>query len=220
MLKTRNKPYTNTLATIKKPRLEEFNNIENYLKIIVSVIGAIAAFGKIRESFASIKRKQELKLDLEILEKLKADNEFDTSEIKEKINSKLKNSFQNRTENLTNFFVGIAVFVGFGFWSADIFQKMENFNGWIILTILCSLIGLSMTLGNNDKVKDKGVFLSFAFYDKGNFIIGLIITLLAGILTYILIIKIDGFSYWQFLSGLFFATGIGSLIKNTKRIKN
>tara|TARA_R110002050_G_scaffold262599_2_gene402850 strand:- start:548 stop:844 length:297 start_codon:yes stop_codon:yes gene_type:complete len=93
--------------------LGEFNNIENYLKIIVSVIGAIAAFGKIRESFASIKRKQELKLDLEILEKLKSDNEFDSSEIKEKINSKLKSSFENRTENFTNFFVGIAVFCWF-----------------------------------------------------------------------------------------------------------
>ncbi len=198
----------------------EFNNIENYLKIIVSVIGAIAAFGKLRESFASIKRKQELKLDLEILEKLKSDNEFDYSEIKEKIDSKLKTSFDNRTENFTNFFVGIAVFVGFGFWSADIFQKMESFNGWIILTILCSLIGLSMTLGNDDKKKEKDIFFQVAFYDKGNFIIGIIITLLAGILTWILIIKIDGFSYWQFLSGLFFAIGIGSLIKNTKKVKN
>jgi hypothetical protein len=200
--------------------LGEFNNIENYLKIIVSVIGAIAAFGKLRESFASIKRKQELKLDLEIFEKLKSDNEFNSSEIKEKINSKLENSFENRTDNLTNFFVGIAVFVGFGFWSADIFQKMESFNGWIILTILCSLIGLSMTLGNDDKKKDKGIFFQIAFYDKTNFVIGIIITLLAGILTWILIIKIDGFSYWQFLSGLFFAIGIGSLIKNTKKVKN
>lgn len=198
----------------------ELNNIENYLKIIVSVIGAIAAFGKLRESFASIKRKQELKLDLEILEKLKSDNEFDSSEVRRKINLKLKSSFENRTENFTNFFVGIAVFVGFGFWSADIFQKMENFNGWIILTILCSLIGLSMTLGNDDKKKDKGIFFQVAFYDKSNFVIGIIITLLAGILTWVLIIKINGFSYWQFLSGLFFAIGIGSLIRNTKKVKN
>lgn len=197
----------------------ELNNIENYLKIIVSVIGAIAAFGKLRGSFASIKRKQELKLDLEILEKLKSDNEFDSSGIREKVNLKLKSSFENRTENFTNFFTGIAVFVGFGFWSADIFQKMENFNGWIILTIFCSLIGLSMTLGNDDKKKDKGIFFQVAFYDKSNFVYGIIITLLTGILTWILVIKIDGFSWWQFLFGLFFAIGIAHLISKTKKIK-
>ncbi len=46
--------------------MEQLNNIETYVKVIVGIIGAIAAFGKLRESFASIKRKQELKLELEI----------------------------------------------------------------------------------------------------------------------------------------------------------
>lgn len=198
--------------------MEEYNNIENYLKIIVSIIGAIATFGKIRESFALIKRKQELKLDLEILEKLKMNNEFDSSEIIKKINSKLNDSFENKSGNLTNFFVGIAVFVGFGFWSVDIFQKMENFNGWIILTIFCSLIGLSMTIGYDEDRKEKEVFYQIAFYDKQNFMIGVIITLLAGVIAYILILKIDEFSYWQFLSGLLFLVGLGSLIKNIKSV--
>ncbi len=200
--------------------MENLNHIETYLKIIVGIIGAVVTFGKLRESFASVKRKQELKLDLEILEKLKSNNEFDTSEIEEKINLKLKRAFDNGTENVSNFFIGIAIFVGFGFWSIDIFQTYTEFNGWIILTLFCSLIGLSMILGNEDKKEDKGVFYQIGFYDKTNFQFGIVITLLTGILTPILIWKLNGFSFWQFLSGLFFVIGIGSLIKNIKRIKN
>ena len=199
--------------------MEQLNNIETYVKVIVGIIGAIAAFGKLRENFASIKRKQELKLELEILEKLKSNEEFETSEIQEKIKLKLNKAFENRTENLTNFFVGIAVFVGFGFWSVDIFKSSNEFNGWIILTLLCCFVGLSLIFGSDDKKGKKGVFYQIGFYDKENFRIGIIITLLMGVLTGILIWKINRFSFWQFLTGLFFIIGIGSLIKNIKRIK-
>lgn len=200
--------------------MEFIENIETYLKIIVGIIGAIVTFGKLRESFASIKRKQEPKLDLEILEKLKSNEQFDSSEIEEKIRIKLKTAFENRTENLTNFFIGIAVFVGFGFWTADIFKNYEEFNGWIILTLFCSLIGFTMIFGNGEKKKDKGEFYQIGFYDKENFKFSVIIILFTGILTPILIWKLEGFSFWQFLSGLFFIIGIGSLIRNIKRIKN
>ena len=200
--------------------MRDLNNIETYVKVFVGIIGAIAAFGKLRESFASIKRKQELKLDLEILEKLKSNDKFEISEIEEKISYKLKKAFEDRTENLTNFFVGIAVFVGFGFWTVDIFKSSEGFNGWIILTLLCCLTGLTLIFSSNNKKEEKGIFYQIGFYDKESFRIGIIITLLTGILTAILIWKIKGFSFWQFLSGLFFVIGIGSLIKNIKRVKN
>jgi hypothetical protein len=198
--------------------LGDLNNIETYIKVFVGIIGAIAALGKLRESFASIKRKQELKLDLEILEKLKSNQQFESSEIEEKINYKLKKAFEDRTENLTNFFVGIAVFVGFGFWSLDILKKSNEFNGWIILTLLCCLTGLTLIFSNENNEKEKGIFYKIGFYDKENFRIGIIISLLTGILTVVLIWKLDGFSFWQFLSGLFFVIGIGSLIKNIRKI--
>lgn len=200
--------------------MENLNNIETYVKVFVGIIGAIAAFGKLRESFASIKRKQELKLDLEILEKLKSNDKFESSEIEEKINYKLKKAFEDSTENLTNFFVGIAVFIGFGFWTVDIFKNSAGFNGWIILTLLCCLTGLTLIFNSDNKKEEKGIFYQIGFYDKENFRIGIIITLLTGILTVVLIWKLDGFSFWQFLSGLFFVIGIGSILKNIKRIKN
>lgn len=199
--------------------MEDLNSIETYVKVFVSTIGAIAAFGKIRESFASIKRKQELKLDLEILEKLKSNNKFEATKIEEKINYELKKAFEDQTENLTNFFVGIAVFVGFGFWTVDIFMSSSEFNGWIILTLFCCLIGFNLIFSNDYKKGEKGIFYQIGFYDKQNFRAGVIITLLTGILISILIWKLDGFSFWQFLSGLFFLIGIGSLTKNIKRIK-
>jgi len=199
--------------------LENLNNLENYLKVLIGIIGAIATIGKLRESFASLKRKQEVKLDLEILEKLKLNDNFEISEIEEKINLKLKKAFDDRTENLSNFFVGIAVFVGFGFWTVEIFRSSKEFNGWIILTLLCCLIGLTLILDKNNKKEDKGIFYQVGFYDFENFRLSLIITLLSGILTVILIWKLDGFSFWQFLSGLFSVIGIGSLMKNIRRIK-
>lgn len=200
--------------------MENLNNIETYLKVFVAIIGIIAAFEKLRESFASIKRKQELKLDLEILEKLKSSDNFESSEIEKKINYKIKKAFEDRSENLTNFFVGIAVFIGFGFWTVDIFRSSIEFNGWIILTLLCCLTGLTMIFSNDNKKEEKGVFYQIGFYNKENFRIGIIITLLTGILTVISIWKLDGFSFWQFLSGLFCVIGIGSLIKNIKRIED
>lgn len=199
--------------------MEILSNIDFYAKAIIGVIGAIATFGKLRESFASIKRKQELKLDLEILEKIKDNEEFQSKDIENKIKEKLNNAFEPDSESLTNFLTGIAVFIGFGFWSADIYRNSAEFNGWIILTILLSLIGLSLILSRNDTKKDKEIFFQIGLYDKSNFRFGVIITLLTGILTPILILKIDGFSFWQFLSGLFFIIGIGSIISNIKRIK-
>jgi len=166
-----------------RKKMENLENIETYIKVFVGFIAVIAAFGKLRESFASIKRKQELKLDLEILEKLKSNDNIQTSEIEQKIISKLDKAFENRTENFTNFFTGIAVFIGFGFWSIDIFQNSKDFNGWIILTLLCSLIGLALVVGNNEKKEKEEIFYQLGFYDKSNFLTGIIITILTGILT-------------------------------------
>ena len=76
-----------------------------------------------------------------------------------------------------------------------------------------------LIFNNNSNKEEKGVFYQIEFYDKENFRFGIIITLFSGILTGILIWKIDSFSFWQFLSGLFFIIGIFSLIKNTKGSK-
>ena len=196
----------------------DYYNIEIYAKILIGLIGAIVSIGKIRETFSSVKRKQELKLDLEIIEKLYQIDKFDIERIEKITELKLKKYFDNSSEGITDFFIGMVMLVGFGYWSIDLFNGSENFNGWIILTLFCSLIGLTMIMGNKPVQQEKDVFYKVGFYDKSNFIYGLLITLFTGILTPILILKLDGFSFWQFLSGLFLIIGIVSLTRNIKRI--
>jgi len=203
----------------KKKNMGILSDIDVYAKVFISVIGAIATFRKLSESFASIKRKQEIKIDLEILEKIKDKEDFDSKYIENKIREKLNKAFEPDFESLTTFFTGIAVFIGFGFWSVDIYRNSANFNGWIILTLSCSLIGLSMIFSRNEAKRKKDIFFQIGLYDKENFRFGVILTLLTGILTPILILKLDGFSFWQFLSGLFFIIGIASIFSNIKQIK-
>lgn len=180
--------------------------------------GVIAVFLKIREGLSIHRRKQELKTDLEIYE-LSKKNEIATSELKENIENRVRQLVDIKNDGLTNFITGTAVFVGFGLWSIDIYQNTPEFNGWIILTLFCALAGLSMMIGRTEEKEPKSTFLQIHFKDKKNFQFGVIITLLCGVLTPILIIKSDGFNFWQFLSGLFFFIGLISLIKNIKIIK-
>lgn len=199
--------------------MDNFNNIEIYLKVAVGIIGAVAALGKLRETFASLKRKQEIKLDLEILEMINDNDEIESSRIKNIIILKLDKAFENHSDKLTDFFAGIVVFVGFGYWSVDLFQNSEKFNPWIILTLICCVTGLSLIFGSDYKKGNNKLFYKIGFYDYENFRIGLIITFVCGILTGILILKIDGFSFWQFLTGIFTFAGILSVFKNIKKIE-
>src|SRR5690554_3104205 len=138
--------------------MEIFNNIDIYPKIIVALAGLVAAFIKIRDSYSSNRRKENIKLDLEIYELLNKNVDFDKTELKETIEKNISNSLTREENGLTNFFIGLVVFVGFGMWTIDIFQSYDSFNGWIILTASCSLTGLSMLFGETDKKKSKDVF--------------------------------------------------------------
>jgi hypothetical protein len=195
------------------------NDIDIYPKIIVALAGLVATFIKIKDSYSSTKRKQEIKLDLEIYELLSKNGDFAKNELKKVIEHNILKSLDTEENGLTNFFIGVVTFVGFGLWTVDIFQAYDSFNGWIILTAFCSLVGLSMLFGGNHKKTSKDVFYQIGFYDKTNIQFGFIITSLTGVLTPILIIKMDGFSFWQFLTGLMFIIGLMSIIRNIKRIK-
>ena len=100
----------------------------------------------------------------------------------------------------------------------DLYQNRESFNGWIIMTIFLSLVGISIMLDINrrEDQKAKEVFLQINLLDKGNFQMIVIFTLLFGILTAILFTKIEGFSFWQFLTGLLFFSGLVGLARSIK----
>jgi len=198
--------------------MTEYQNLEFYLKVLLTVVGGVVSIGKFREYFSTIKNKQELKLDLEIIEKLKQIDNFDSDRIEKITRVKLEKYFESNSESITDFFIGMVMLVGFGYWSIDLFSSSVKFNGWIILTVFCSLTGLTLIIGNKPVQLEKDVFYKIGFYDKKNFVSSLVIMIFAGILTPILLIKIDGFSYWQFVSFLFFLFGFISLLRKIKRI--
>jgi hypothetical protein len=195
------------------------NGLEFYAKVFVALTGLIAAFLKLKDTFSAVKRKQEVKLDLEIYELLKRSVELDAQKAKESIEKKLSLAFNETEGGLTNFFVGLIVFIGFGLWSVDIYQFNVSFNGWIILTATCSVIGFSMMLGGGKTEVSKKVFYQIGFFDKRNFQFGFIVCVVTGIMLPILLVKIDGFSFWQFFTGLFFIIGLRSILKNIRRIE-
>lgn len=199
--------------------MDFLDNIDLYPKIIIALTGLLAAFIKIKESYSSTKRKENIKLDLEIYELINKTGDFSKTDLKNSIESRIKKSLDSDGSGLTNFFVGLVVFVGFGLWSIDIFQNYNEFNGWIILTSFCSLTGLSMLFGKNENSKSKDVFFKIGIYDKSNFQFSFIITAFTGIITPVLYIKITSFSYWIFLTGLFFIIGLINLFKNVRRIR-
>ena len=180
--------------------------------------GVIAAFLKIRSDLSKHRKKQELKTDLEIYE-LSIKNEIATPELKENIEKRVRKISDIKNDGLTNFITGTAVFVGFGLWSIDIYQNTPEFNGWIVLTLFCSLIGFLMIMGITEEKEPKETFIQIHFKDKKNFQFGVIITTLCALVTTVLILKSNEFNFWQFLSGLFFFLGLISLIKNIKIIK-
>lgn len=211
--------YINELATILK--MENLTNIELIVKIIIGVIGSIATLGKLRDFFANSKLKEEVKIDLEILEKIRNTNILN-AEIEEKIKKNVEKAYKNKNENFTNFLYGISLFVGFGFWTINLLGDFQqNFNGWSILTLFISFIGLSIAFGNDDneeKEEDKMPFLKIGIFEKTNFKFTLIILIFTSILTPILIWKISEFSWWIFLSAIFFIMSITKLYKIVRKV--
>lgn len=199
--------------------MEIFESIDIYPKIIIAMTGLIAAFIRIKDSYSITRHKENIKLDLEIYDLLNKNGDFDRAELKEKIEKNISKSLAAEENGLINFFVGLVVFVGFGLWTIDIFHSSPSFDGWIILTAFFSLTGLSTLFVKNDSKSSKDVFLQIGFYDKANFLIGFIISGMSAIITSVLILTMDGFSFWQFVSGLFFVIGIMSIFKNVRRIK-
>lgn len=202
--------------------MKNLTDLETIVKIVIGVIGAIATIGKLRSYFTNSKLKEEVKLDLEIFEKIK-NNNLSTNEIEEKISKNITKAYENRNESFTNFLYGISIFVGFGFWTINLIGNIdESFNSWSILTLIISFIGLSIAFGNNDEAqneKNNTPFIKIGIFEKTNFKFVLIIFLLTSIMTPILIWKIGEFSWWIFLSAIFFLMSVIKLYKIIKKVE-
>ncbi len=198
--------------------MEFITNIEPYSKLALVVFGFIAMLVRLRTSFSAFRKKQELKIELEIYEMMQDSEDFDTVEAKEFIENKISEVFNPKdNDKLRVFFVGLVVFIGFAWWSIDIYQNQSGFNGWIILTLFLSVIGISLMLdiSESEKVEKEKPFYLIGLYSKSDLSIGLILLLTGGILTPILYYKL-GLTFWIFLPVLSFILGLIAILRNIR----
>lgn len=201
----------------------DFSTFDSTSKIILAVLGLLIALRKIVESFASQKRKEELKIDLEILEKLRF-QKLDSIDITKKIERNIENTYKDISENFLNFFLGLTVFLGFGKWTIDLIVFKANFNPWSILTCSLASIGLSMLLSStnnidSDNEKEDKTFAIYEFKDRPGFIIGLSLMVLFGILSFVLIYIFKILNHWTFVCILTSIIGFVAFIQCIKRVK-
>ncbi len=198
--------------------MELFNNIEPYSKIALIVFGFIAALVRVKTSFSAFQKKQELKIELEIYEMMRDSGDFNKRVAKKFIENKISEVFNPKSnDKLRMFFIGLVVFIGFGWWSIDIYQNQNGFSGWIVLTLFLSAIGISLMLdlSDNEMVKKEQPFYLIGLYSKSDLSLGLILLLVGGFLTPIIYYKL-GLIFWIFLPVLATILGLIAIIRNIR----
>lgn len=195
-------------------------DIETGLKLLSGVTALLALLQKSWTSFSHVKKKQALKIDLEILE-LSKKNELINSELLiENLNEKISKMYvdaSTKIDNFRNFLIGIVSFVGFSWWSIDLYSKRLDFNPWIILTGFMAVIGFAMMfdVGNRKDENVENPFFVFEIKRKNNFIIGLSLFTIFGLISWLTILR-NGFSFWLILTGIFSLIGIGTIISEIR----
>jgi len=200
----------------------DFNqmDVETSLKLLSGVTALLALIQRIWTSFSNVKRKQALKIDLEILELSKKNELINSDLLIENLNEKISKMYvdtSTKIDNFRNFLVGIVLFVGFSWWSIDLYSKKSDFNPWIILTGFMAVIGFALMFDAGNK-KDENVENSFFVFEikrKNNFIIGLSLFTIFGLISWLIILR-NGFSFWLLLTGIFSLIGIGTIISEIR----
>jgi hypothetical protein len=199
------------------------DDVSLYTQLVIGSTGLFAFIMKVRGYFSDSRRKQNLKTDLEILELCKKSNVEDISLVQLRVKEQIESSFNHNLRSsgeFGTFLTGLFMFVGFGLWTADIFQRSyPQFNPWSILTIAMAVAGLSMLLFSNTLRGKYEPFILFGIYDKKNLQIGLFFFFISAISLTFLVMTSDHFNFGMFLSGLFLFVSIRTFVTNIKRVK-
>ena len=171
--------------------IESILNFEiiEILKVAVAIITVTTIFLNFRDKFSNIQAKALLKTDFEILEKAKEIQSIDGEIIQKHIKSEVESLYsENKPNKLFNFLYGGSLFIGFGWWTIEIILNSNSFNGWCILTMMISLVGITIIFDNKNKSKSKEEFYRITFHDRSSFksgcVLNLILIVVLLILTY------------------------------------
>jgi len=193
--------------------------LETGLKIISGLTALIALIQRIWEGFSNLKKKQALKIDLEILDLAKKLETLDFDLIEKNLSDRMSKMYIDtsaKIDNFRNFLIGMVLFLGFSWWSIDMFGDQKVFNPWIILTGFMSAIGLALMF---DRDRNKGKksssdspFFVFEISKKSDFVLGFVIFTIFGLISWAILLKSSGFSFWIVLTGAFTLLGLGMII--------
>lgn len=201
--------------------------LEIGLKIISGLTALIALILRIWEGFSYSWKKQALKIDLEILDLAKNNETLDSDLIVKNLTDRISKMYVNassKNDNFRNFLIGMVLFLGFSWWSIDLLGTHKLFNPWIILTGFMAVIGLAlMFVRDNKKSKESlsdSPFFVFEISKKSDFVLGFVIFTIFGLISWAIILKSAGFSFWIVLTGVFTLLGLGMIISEIRiRIK-
>jgi len=195
-------------------------DIETSLKLLSGVTALLAFLQRIWTSFSNVKKKQALKIDLEILELSKKNELINSDLLIKNLNDRIPRMYvdtSTKIDNFRNFLIGMVLFVGFSWWSIDLYSEKLDFNPWIILTGFMSVVGLALMfdVGKKNETDIENPFFVFEIRGKNNFIIGLAFFIFFGLISWLTIVR-NGFSFWLILTGVCALLGIGILISEIR----
>src|SRR5260370_21934777 len=110
------------------------DDIDFYSRFLIGGTGVFTFVIRLRGYFSESRKKLNLKTDLEILSLSEKSNLGETEMVRNRVKEQIRASYNQElrgTNEVSNFITGIIVFVGFGFWTADLFKtSYPNFNPW------------------------------------------------------------------------------------------
>lgn len=194
-----------------------FTNLETLINIGIGAITLLVSIATFKERFTRNRMKQELKIDLEILEKIKDNTELYDDKIILKIKDNLKSTYI-RSSGIFMFLYGTCFFFGFGYWTYIIIVNAVDFNGWVILTSILSLSGFAIALEPTEygKVKSDVVFFRISFFNKDNFRISVVIFMVSAVVLGALVFYSKNLFWGHIASAIGMTLGAISGLKCTK----
>lgn len=196
----------------------DIDSTESILRWIIGFVGIVLSIGKIRQLFARGKIKEEIKTDLEILDKIRTNQKFYDIKYEDKILKNIRKAYDEKNDGTFNLFYGIGIFVGFGLGTV---QNISAGNtGWAIFTLILSFIGLGLALDINENKKENKelFFLKIGLIDKSNFFFATMSIVISLTAFGILIWTETNLNWGYFIALLFFIMGLYNFFKCFRRI--
>ena len=184
-------------------------DLETGLKLIPILISFLLFILKMREDFNIFKKKQNVKIDLEILELIKKEQTLNESNLVNELKINISNiygklDYESKLVNLFLFLLGVLFLGGFSWWTIDLYYKYLSFTPWMLLTSFFAFLGFIWIFHKEKKRSTEQnveqnvelVFFKVEVVDKKSFISGFSFFCFFGLFSWGFWELADGFTFW------------------------